>query len=63
MGAEKPIGADCQSERNAAMNVHDSASGKGDATNNATLIHRGKEVSLPVRSGSIGPSVIDVARL
>lgn len=45
------------------MNVHDSASGKADATKTATLSYNGKQVSLPVRSGSIGPDVIDVTRL
>ncbi len=39
------------------MNVHDSA-GKA-----VTLNQNGKQVSLPVRSGSIGPDVIDVGRL
>src|SRR5690606_1648580 len=46
-----------------AMNVHDSASGKADATKTATLSYNGKQVTLPVRSGSIGPDVIDVTRL
>ncbi len=45
------------------MNVHDSASAKADATETATLSYNGKQVTLPVRSGSIGPDVIDVARL
>ena len=45
------------------MNVHDSASGKADTTKAATLNLNGKQVSLPVRSGSIGPDVIDVTRL
>jgi citrate synthase len=45
------------------MNVHDSASGKADATKTATLVQNGKQVSLPVRSGTIGPDVIDVGRL
>ena len=45
------------------MNVHDSASGKADATKTATLSYNGKQVTLPVRSGSIGPDVIDVTRL
>ena len=44
------------------MNVHDSASGKAD-TKTATLTYNGKQVTLPVRSGSIGPDVIDVTRL
>ncbi|MGE8942465.1 citrate synthase [Leptospira interrogans] len=39
------------------MNVHDSA-GKA-----VTLNQNGKQVSLPVRAGSIGPDVIDVGRL
>ncbi|HEX7073543.1 MAG TPA: citrate synthase [Hyphomicrobiaceae bacterium] len=45
------------------MNVHDSASGKADATRTVTLNQNGKQVSLPVRAGSIGPDVIDVTRL
>ncbi|MFO7297160.1 MAG: citrate (Si)-synthase [Proteobacteria bacterium] len=45
------------------MNVHDSASGKADATKTATLTYNGKQITLPVRSGSIGPDVIDVTRL
>ncbi|MCL4767696.1 MAG: citrate (Si)-synthase [Hyphomicrobiaceae bacterium] len=45
------------------MNVHDSASGKADATRAVTLTHNGKQVSLPVRAGSVGPDVIDVTRL
>ncbi len=45
------------------MNVHDSGSGKADATRTVTLNQNGKQVSLPVRAGSIGPDVIDVTRL
>ena len=41
------------------MNVHDSASGKADATKTATLTYNGKQITLPVRSGSIGPYVIE----
>jgi citrate synthase len=46
-----------------AMNLYDSASGKAESRTNATLTHGGKDVTLPVRSGSIGPDVIDVTRL
>jgi citrate synthase len=45
------------------MNLYDSASGKADANKTVTLTHGANEVSLPVRSGSIGPDVIDVTRL
>ena len=45
------------------MNVHDSASGKADTTKAVTLNQNGKQTSLPVRAGSIGPDVIDVTRL
>lgn len=45
------------------MNVHDSASGSADAMKTATLALNGKQVSLPMRSGTLGPDVIDVARL
>ncbi len=45
------------------MNVHDSASGKADAARTVTLNQNGKQVSLPVRAGSIGPDVIDITRL
>jgi citrate synthase len=45
------------------MNLFDSASGKADANKSVTLTHGGNEVRLPVRSGSIGPDVIDVTRL
>ncbi len=45
------------------MSVQDSASGKADTTKAVTLNQNGKQVSLPVRSGTIGPDVIDVGRL
>jgi citrate synthase len=46
-----------------AMNLYDSASGKAETSKSATLALGGKEVTLPVRSGSIGPDVVDVTRL
>ena len=45
------------------MNLYDSASGKAETSKSATLALGGKEVTLPVRSGSIGPDVVDVTRL
>jgi citrate synthase len=45
------------------MNVHDNAAGKPDAHKAATVICDNKQVSLPMRSGSVGPDVIDVSRL
>ena len=45
------------------MNHYDSASGKAESSKAATLMLGGKQVTLPVRSGSIGPDVIDVTRL
>jgi citrate synthase len=45
------------------MNAHDPASGKGDAAKSATMSLAGKQTQMPVRSGSIGPDVIDVGRL
>jgi len=44
------------------MNLYD-ASAKADANKTVTLMHGGKEVTLSVRSGSLGPDVIDVTRL
>jgi citrate synthase len=43
------------------MNAQDTK--KGDATRGATLIINNKQVQMPVRSGTIGPDVVDVARL
>jgi citrate synthase len=44
------------------MNAQDGTR-KGDATRGATLIINNKQVQMPVRSGTIGPDVIDVGRL
>jgi citrate synthase len=44
------------------MNAQDTAS-KGDANKNANLTVNGKQTMMPVRSGSIGPDVVDVGRL
>ncbi|MBN9267873.1 MAG: citrate (Si)-synthase, partial [Hyphomicrobium sp.] len=44
------------------MNAHDgSKAPDGDRT--ASLLIANKQVKMPVRSGSIGPDVIDVGRL
>jgi citrate synthase len=51
-------------ERNAVMSVHDSASGKSTPSGKvATLRTNGNETPMPVRSGTLGPDVIDVGRL
>ena len=44
------------------MNAQDSAP-KGDASKTATLNLNGKQATMPVRSGSVGPDVIDVGKL
>jgi citrate synthase len=44
------------------MNAQDSAP-KGDASKTANLTLNGKQTMMPVRSGSIGPDVVDVGRL
>ena len=44
------------------MNATDGAK-KGDAARSATMIINNKQVQMPVRSGTIGPDVVDVARL
>ncbi len=44
------------------MNAHDTAP-KGDATKTAVLNLNGKQSPMPVRSGSVGPDVIDVGKL
>ena len=44
------------------MNAHDAAP-KGDATKTAVLTLNGKPSPMPVRSGSVGPDVIDVTRV
>ena len=42
------------------MNVRDSAPKKADKLMTATLTLNGKGVELPIRSGSVGPDVIDI---
>jgi citrate synthase len=44
------------------MNAQDTAP-KGDASKTANLTVNGKQSMMPVRSGSIGPDVVDVGRL
>jgi citrate synthase len=47
-----------------AMNVKDAAPAKADATKTATLsLGSNQQTMMPVRSGTIGPDVIDVGRL
>jgi citrate synthase len=48
-----------------AMNMHDGAAATSESTKAVTLARDGTnmKLSLPVRSGTIGPDVIDVARL
>jgi citrate synthase len=47
-----------------AMNVKDAAPANADATKTATLtLGSNQQTMMPVRSGTIGPDVIDVARL
>ena len=43
--------------------MNDLSNSKGDATKSATLLLANKSTQMPVRSGTIGPDVIDVARL
>jgi citrate synthase len=43
--------------------MNDSAPGKASASRNASLVLNGKNVEMPVRSGTIGPDVVDVGRL
>jgi citrate synthase len=46
------------------MNVKDAAPAKADATKSATLtLGSNQQTMMPVRSGTIGPDVIDVGRL
>ena len=45
------------------MTVRDSAAAKTDTATHATLALNGKTSEMPVRSGTIGPDVIDVTRL
>jgi citrate synthase len=45
------------------MNIHDSSSDKAAGAKVGTLALNGKEVQMPVRSGTLGPDVIDVGRL
>jgi citrate synthase len=44
------------------MNAHDAAP-KGDASKTAVLTMNGKTAPMPIRSGSIGPDVVDVTRV
>ena len=44
------------------MNAHDAAP-KGDASKTAVLTMNGRTAPMPIRSGSIGPDVIDVTRV
>ena len=44
------------------MNAQDGAK-KADASRAATLIINNKQLQMPVRSGTVGPDVVDVARL
>src|SRR5512134_510802 len=48
---------------NPDMNAREGAAAKSDATPTATLALNGKTSEMPVRSGTIGPDVIDVTRL
>jgi citrate synthase len=45
------------------MNIHDSSSDKAAGAKVGTLALNGKDVQMPVRSGTLGPDVIDVGRL
>ena len=45
------------------MNIHDTKPGTTDIESNATLAFNGKQTQMPVRSGTMGPDVIDVTRL
>jgi citrate synthase len=44
------------------MNAHDTPP-KGDANKTANIVLNGRQSAMPVRSGSIGPDVVDVGRL
>ena len=44
------------------MNAQDNAK-MGEAARTATMIINNKQIQMPVRSGTIGPDVVDVARL
>ena len=43
------------------MTIHDKALPKSPAPATATLAAKNKTVELPVRSGTIGPDVVDIA--
>ena len=43
------------------MNVHEKASANGELAAELTL--EGKSTSMPVRSGTLGPDVVDVGKL
>jgi citrate synthase len=46
-----------------AMNAQDGPGRKSDASRTATLLINNKQTQMPVRSGTIGPDVVDVGRL
>lgn len=45
------------------MNAQDNSPGDADTNRNATLALNDKQTQMPVRSGTLGPDVIDVSRL
>lgn len=45
------------------MNAQDGPGRKSDASRTATLLINNKQTQMPVRSGTIGPDVVDVGRL
>jgi citrate synthase len=45
------------------MKAQDGSSGKPDVSKTATLLIQNKQTQMPIRSGSVGPDVIDVTRL
>ena len=45
------------------MNIHDKSAKTPGIAKVATLTHAGKTCEMPVRSGTVGPDVIDVAKL
>jgi citrate synthase len=45
------------------MNAQDGSGRKSDASRTATLLINNKQTQMPVRSGTIGPDVVDVGRL
>jgi citrate synthase len=49
--------------RTSFMKAHDGSSGKPDVSKTATLLIQNKQTQMPIRSGSVGPDVIDVTRL